>query len=124
MCSFSLQASPDAPPRPDGAAAVTFEPGAMRPDQVAQLDGRRARFRVVPDSTVERVGGRDVFNLLVRDPADEGTVELYAGGRVEGGMTAQGTLRVPRHPPAVWKNGTAFVGFTEYRLVDTLRFGP
>ena len=107
-------------PRPRREAPVTLDMATARPEQLAALDGQRVRLRVVVDSTADPIGDRALFNVRVRDPADEGTIELDAGQKVEDGMTVEGTLRVLHHPPAVCGK-TAFAGYTEYRLVDAER---
>ena len=110
-------------PRPRDAAVLSLDMATARPEQLAALDGKRARLRVVVDSAVNATNDRAVFNVLVRDPADEGTIELYASHKVEDGMTVEGTLRVLHHPPSLGGK-TAFVGFTEYRLLDAVQVEP
>ena len=83
--------------RPRDETALPLDMATARRERLAVLDGKRARFRVVVDSTVDAIGDRDLFNVLVRDPADEGTVEFYPGQNVDDGMTVEGTPRVVHH---------------------------
>ncbi len=110
-----------AQPRPRDETVLTLDMATARPEQLEALVGQRVRLRVVVDSTVDEFGDRAVCNVLVCDPADEGTVELYAGQKVEDGMTVEGIMRVLHHPVWLNKDGTRLPGYTEYRLVDAGR---
>ena len=87
--------------------------------EAAALDGRRGRFRVAIDSPPSDRLGCVCYGCATPDGVER-TLFLRDGEADRDRLEVEGTLRVLHHPAAVCGK-TAFVGFTEYRLVDADR---
>jgi hypothetical protein len=86
-------ASPDRPS--DMLELAPLDLSGLTPARLLRLEGQRLRLRAVPDSLVWRVGGRDVFEALMKDASDDLlTVWTYPGVEVEDGMAVEGVMRV------------------------------
>jgi hypothetical protein len=108
----------------DAEPQVVYDRATLPPAGAVRLQGRREQYRVRLDSAGAEVGGRLVYEVVVRDPDALGTVWLMMGHRVDDVMTVEAELRVVYQRPAVGARGTAFVGFTELRLVEAVRAEP
>ncbi len=108
---------PDAPQYITPEVVETMDLAATPVWQVMRMDRRRVRCRVVVDSAVSRVGGRDVVEVRLKDGGDDmATVWTYPGATVEDGMVVEGFARVINHPA-----GPTHGAFAEFRLLDAGR---
>jgi hypothetical protein len=106
--------------RPDVLPVYDF--ARLAPAIAGLLDGKRARFRVAHDSPPSERVGCVCYGCATPDDMER-TLFLRGGEADRGGLEVEAVLRVIHHPPAVCGK-TAFVGFTEYRLVDAERVEP
>jgi hypothetical protein len=109
---------------PDAGQRIVYDLATLPTEEAVRLQGRRELYRVRLDSAGAEVGARLVYEVVVRDPDALGTVWLPAGQRVEDVMAVEVGLKVVYQRTAVGARGTAFIGFTELRLVDAAQAGP
>jgi hypothetical protein len=107
--AFAAADVPRADTRVERACHVLAE---LTPMEARHLAGRRARFRVVLDST-----GEDSFDCVAPDGL-HATVYLLPDQEPADEMVVEARLKVIDHPP-----GFGFPALREYRLLDALRVG-
>jgi hypothetical protein len=91
--------------------------GNLTLEQARRLDGVRTLYSVVLKVNGYRVtDDYDEYGCYSRDMEIERSVWFRAGDDKEGVVLVEGVLRVLQHPPRVIGQ-TAFVGFTEFRLI-------
>jgi hypothetical protein len=118
------------PPRPSELAPGTptevdraFTLADLTAAEAEHLDGKRARFRVVLDSTADHEGKHTLYDCL--PPAGvEATVWLLPGQEARDEMTVEARLAIIDHKTWIAPDGTVFPGFREYRLADAVRALP
>jgi hypothetical protein len=105
---------------PRGSAEVerTFTLSALTAHQAAQLEGKRARFRISLDSAEEQDGKYTAYDCLAPDGLIAG-VWLLPGQEVRDEMTVEARLVVIDHR-AAW----GFPALREYRLMDAMACRP
>jgi hypothetical protein len=91
---------------------------AVAPADAARLEGRRARFRIAPDSAGEEDGKHIAIDCLAPDGL-AAVVWLLPGQEARDDMTVEAVLRIIDH-----KTGWGFPALREYRLVDAVAFRP
>jgi hypothetical protein len=92
--------------------------------EAAQLQSRRALFRIRLNSQADSEAGKVVYDCLGEDGIDRGVV-FISGQEVEddaGEMLVEATLRIAHFEPWVARDGMRFPPYTEYRLEDARRW--
>jgi hypothetical protein len=107
--AFAAADVPRADSRIERTAHVLAE---LTPLEARSLDGKRARFRVVLDST-----GEDSFDCVAPDGL-HATVYLLPDQEPADEMTVEARLKIINHPASF-----GFPALREYRLLDAVRVG-
>jgi hypothetical protein len=102
-------------PIPSGETVITHDFACI----TSSLDGHRARFRIILESTAEPCGNFLMYDCQ-SDNAVNRAVLLPKSTDAHRTMVVDATLRVIRHPASVGDGGTPFRAFTEFRLVDAV----
>jgi hypothetical protein len=94
-----VETTPAAPP--DAGQQIVYDLATLPPEEAIRLQGRRELYRVRLDSAEAEVGGRLVYEVVVRDPDALGTVWLTAGQGVKDVLTVEAGLKVVYQRTAV-----------------------
>jgi hypothetical protein len=119
-CPLLLLLLPAADPSHAPEAEQAFVMSKLTPAEAAFPAGKRAKFRIVLDSTDDTWDGFVGYDVRCPEPF-YATVRLYPRQEVADEMTVEATLRVIHHPATVGAMGTLFPAFLEYRLTKAVR---
>ena len=91
---LAMDAGPDRPSDVEELAPLDLS--GLTPARLERLDGQRLRLRVITDSSVRRVGDRDVFEAMMKDGGEDlATVWMYQNPDIEDGMIVEGVAAAP-----------------------------
>jgi hypothetical protein len=111
----------DVPPAIMEAAIVRTHNVARLPAAYAlRLEGKRARYRVVLDSSAHEQDGYVLFDCQTGDGTHK-TIWLLTGEDVADVMEVEARLVIRHYRAWTAQNGTHLPAFTEFRLMNSRR---